>query len=103
MAYGPFALGTLAPGAVEEVSPRVLREQLAGLIAPANMPKGDRAAFKPSEPQAAKRGARTRTKAPAEPAPPKVYKTGWARPKKRAGPAAKTRPSSAGPSPRRPG
>jgi 23S rRNA pseudouridine2605 synthase len=94
VAYGPFALGTLAPGAVEEVGPRVLREQLAGLIAPANMPKGDRAAFKPSEPLAPKRGARTKAKAPAEPAAPKVYKAGWARPKKRAASPAKPRPSS---------
>jgi 23S rRNA pseudouridine2605 synthase len=94
VAYGPFALGTLAPGAVEEIGPRVLREQLAGLIAPANMPKGDRAAFKPPEPLAPKRGARTKTKAPAEPAPPKVYKAGWARPKKRAPAAAKARPAS---------
>jgi 23S rRNA pseudouridine2605 synthase len=94
VAYGPFALGTLAPGSVEEVGPRVLREQLAGLIAPANMPKGDRAAFKPPEPQAPKRSARTKAKAPAEPAPPKVYKAGWARPKKRARSPAKARPSS---------
>ena len=94
VAYGPFALGTLAPGAVEEIGPRVLREQLAGLIAPANMPKGDRAAFKPPEPQAPKRGARTKTKAPAEPGPPKVYKAGWARPKKRVSTPAKARPSS---------
>ena len=42
LAYGPFALGTLGTGEVEEVGPRVLREQLAGLIAPENMPKGDR-------------------------------------------------------------
>jgi 23S rRNA pseudouridine2605 synthase len=32
--YGPFRLGDLAPGAVEEVRPRVLRDQL-GLAAPA--------------------------------------------------------------------
>ena len=29
LAYGPFALGTLEPGVVEEVGPRVIREQLA--------------------------------------------------------------------------
>ena len=42
LAYGPFALGTLAPGEVEEVGPRVLREQLDGLIAPERLPRGDR-------------------------------------------------------------
>ncbi len=84
IAYGPFALGTLDPGGVEEVGPRVLREQLAGLIAPANMPKGDRAAFRPSVALAPVRGARskTKTKSATESAPPKVYKAGWARPKK---------------------
>ena len=30
IAYGPFQLGTLAPGAVEEISGKVLREQLGG-------------------------------------------------------------------------
>ena len=95
VAYGPFALGTLEPGAVEEVGPRVLREQLAGIIAAANMPKGDRAAYKPAAVVAPSRGARskTRTKAPAEPAPPKVYKAGWARPKKRPKAVAKPRPA----------
>jgi 23S rRNA pseudouridine2605 synthase len=42
LAYGPFALGTLPVGAVEEVGPRVIRELLAGFIAPENMPRGDR-------------------------------------------------------------
>src|ERR1019366_2504597 len=46
LAYGPFALGTLEIGAVEEVGPRVIREQLAGLVAPQNMPTGDRPLFK---------------------------------------------------------
>ncbi len=32
VSYGPFQLGTLEPGAVEEVKPRVLREQLGGLF-----------------------------------------------------------------------
>ena len=107
VAYGPFALGTLEPGSVEEVGPRVLREQLAGIIAPANMPKGDRAAFKAPAAVAPSRGARSRVKAkaPPEPAAPKVYKAGWARPKKRPQPAAKPRASSArGPkTPPRPG
>jgi 23S rRNA pseudouridine2605 synthase len=45
LAYGPFALGTLAVGEIEEVGPRVIREQLADHIAPENMPKGDRPQF----------------------------------------------------------
>jgi len=45
LAYGPFALGTLLPGEIEEVGPRVIREQLANLIPPENLPKGDRPQF----------------------------------------------------------
>jgi 23S rRNA pseudouridine2605 synthase len=45
LAYGPFALGTLNPGEIEEVGPRVIREQLAEHIAPANLPTGDRVQF----------------------------------------------------------
>ena len=44
LAYGPFALGTLELGQVEEVGPRVIREQLAEHVAPENLPTGDRAA-----------------------------------------------------------
>ncbi|MGE5502205.1 MAG: pseudouridine synthase [Ignavibacteriales bacterium] len=46
LSYGPFALGTLAPGEVEEVGPRVIREQLAQYIAPQNLPKGDAVQWK---------------------------------------------------------
>ena len=104
VAYGPFALGTLEPGAVEEVGPSVLREQLAGMIAHTNMPKGDRTAFRASVAQAPARGARSKTKAKpaAESAPPKVYKAGWARPKKRTQPAS-AKPRGANPgAPKRP-
>jgi 23S rRNA pseudouridine2605 synthase len=45
LAYGPFALGTLAIGEIEEVGPRVIREQLADHIAAENLPKGDRPQF----------------------------------------------------------
>jgi 23S rRNA pseudouridine2605 synthase len=88
VAYGPFALGTLEPGAVEEVGPRVIREQLAGIVAPANMPTGERAAFRVlATPSAVRRSpakpAHPVTKAKA----PIAYKTGWAKPKKRTGPA----------------
>jgi 23S rRNA pseudouridine2605 synthase len=80
LAYGPFALGTLEGGAVEEVGPRVIREQLAGLVAPQNMPLGDRPLFKAS----AGLGRRAPAPKPAGEPPPKItYKTGWARPKKR--------------------
>jgi 23S rRNA pseudouridine2605 synthase len=44
LAYGPFLLGTLAQGEVEEVGPRVIREQLAQFIAPENLPSGVRTA-----------------------------------------------------------
>jgi 23S rRNA pseudouridine2605 synthase len=97
LAYGPFALGTLAVGSAEEVGPRVIRELLSDHIAPENLPKGDRtqmAPLQPLSPDGGKRAAarrdpklnRERKAAPtavaAEPAKP-VYKAGWAKPKKR--------------------
>jgi 23S rRNA pseudouridine2605 synthase len=45
LSYGPFALGTLLPGQVEEVGPRVIRELLEGIIPPENMPAGDKPRF----------------------------------------------------------
>lgn len=85
LSYGPFALGTLAPGMVEEVGPRVIREQLAHLIAPDNLPKGERAQFKPAKREASERrsarpGPSASAAGAAEPAK-KVYKSGWAKPK----------------------
>ena len=44
LAYGPFQLGTLAQGEVEEVGPRVIREQLAEFIPAENLPTGARTA-----------------------------------------------------------
>lgn len=41
LAYGPFQLGTLPVGAVEEVGPRVIREMLAQYIRPENLPTGN--------------------------------------------------------------
>jgi 23S rRNA pseudouridine2605 synthase len=38
LAYGPFSLGDLALGAVEEVGPRVVRELLGDKILPRNLP-----------------------------------------------------------------
>lgn len=100
LSYGPFALGTLESGQIEEVGPRVIREQLAEHIEPANLPKGDRPQFvaKPmaktrrAPTEAARRGA-----GPAGPrgagdesqAPKKVYKAGWAKAKAPKGPPPK--------------
>jgi 23S rRNA pseudouridine2605 synthase len=88
MSYGPFALGTLPIGQIEEVGPRVIREQLVEHIAPENLPTGDRPSFKPPKaPPGAhavhdgtgRRGAGARPAA--EPKPKASYKEGWARPK----------------------
>lgn len=97
LAYGPFALGTLEAGSVEEVGPRVIREQLAQHIAPQNLPKGDRPQF--SGVSAAPRSAREPGDAPrrrgapsaksrpdaaqGEPRKKTEYKAGWAKPKGR--------------------
>jgi 23S rRNA pseudouridine2605 synthase len=99
LAYGPFALGTLAVGSAEEVGPRVIRELLSDHIAPENMPKGDRTVMTPlaaASPDGGRRAAarrdpklnRERKAASAAPTPAAesakpVYKTGWAKPKKR--------------------
>ena len=94
LAYGPFALGTLAEGEVEEVGPRVIREQLAEHIEPENLPQGDRPQWR--APRSANSGQRRAsagaptsgpfgTQAPeVEEARTKgkpVYKAGWAKPK----------------------
>ncbi len=87
LAYGPFALGALELGAVEEVGPRVIREQLAGLVAPENMPQTDRPLFRASPHGGGRRVATgkalaaERIAAGEPPPPPKTYKPGWARPK----------------------
>jgi 23S rRNA pseudouridine2605 synthase len=100
LAYGPFALGTLDVGQVEEIGPRVIREQLAEFIAAENLPKGDR---RPGPAMASAPGPGRRAssnthagdgpKAPrAKPAEPVVekleYKPGWAKPKSKASPHA---------------
>lgn len=41
LAYGPFQLGTLPTGSVEEVGPRVIRELLAQHIRTENLPQGN--------------------------------------------------------------
>ncbi len=81
LAYGPFALGTLGVGEVEEVGPRVIREQLAAFIAPESLPRGARASVgvirtvegapprRPSQPgpAPARAGRRRRPRAPRRP------------------------------------
>ena len=121
LSYGPFALGTLAQGEVEEVGPRVIRELLAGVIAPQNMPKGDKPLFKgvskasPSGGDEAGDGGshphRRERKPPrskasdGEPPVKKTYKAGWAKPKAkkpyRGPPKAKAGPAVEAP-PKRP-
>ncbi len=103
LAYGPFALATLPLGAVEEVGPRVIREQLAGLIAPEDMPTGERALTALT----AAPGRRPTAQRPAPghdgvPRAKTVYKPGWAKPAKRVshpGQAKAVRRRPAGPAP----
>ncbi|MGI9168809.1 MAG: pseudouridine synthase [Caulobacteraceae bacterium] len=96
VAYGPSALGGLGAGAVEEVDPRTIRQQIGAMIAPANLPSGEGARFKPAEPEAARRRSTARPAPQADGADRpatvrKAYKPGWARPKPRAGIAVPTR------------
>ena len=119
LSYGPFVLGTLMPGDVEEVGPRVIREQLAEHIAPANLPKGDRPLWKKPAAVAAgpRRGAveidrggkpagragkpaRRLRKAPiGEPSAKIEYKAGWAKPKRKPAITPKAPGSKRGPGP----
>jgi 23S rRNA pseudouridine2605 synthase len=93
LSYGPFLLGTLAQGQVEEIGPRVIREQLAGFIAPENMPKGDRVPAGPSSAihkrpsgQGAMRRAPLADGTSGDALKPAklVRKPGWAKPKPKA-------------------
>ncbi|WP_376788198.1 pseudouridine synthase [Phenylobacterium montanum] len=95
LSYGPFQLGTLEAGEVEEVGPRVIREQLAAHIDPASLPSADRRIAPPARAAVAERPAagdgqrRGGGQAKARPAPERPakakteYKPGWAKPKKR--------------------
>jgi len=110
IAYGPFALTTLESGQVEEVGPRVIREQLAQYVRPENLPTGDTVP-KPLKPAvkaeggAQRRGIGPKARGPggkgktAEPEAPKVYKAGWAKPKPKArvGPGRPKRKPGKGP------
>jgi 23S rRNA pseudouridine2605 synthase len=79
LAYGPFSLGTLESGAVEEVGPRVIRELLADRIAPENLPRGDRPPPAPAARPGRRPGAAESprrgppAKPPAEPARRRAY------------------------------
>jgi 23S rRNA pseudouridine2605 synthase len=101
LAYGPFALGTLAAGQIEEVGPRVIRELLDGVVPPENMPTGDRPKFggianaikapgTEGGGDLQRRGVPRADRAVVADAPEKpekpVYKEGWARPKKKVSP-----------------
>lgn len=101
LSYGPFALGTLEAGQIEEVGPRVIRELMEGIVPPENMPTGDRPKFggvanAAKAPGTAgggdlqRRGAPRADRAvvldkPEKPEKP-VYKAGWAKPKKKVSP-----------------
>jgi 23S rRNA pseudouridine2605 synthase len=105
LSYGPFQLGTLAAGEVEEVGPRVIREQLGEFISSQNLPSGSSVPAPLSIKSRAGGGAKPaggarRSGGAAgadEPSKP-TYKPGWAKPKKRAvRPNPKPRRDSLGP------
>ncbi|PZQ49836.1 MAG: pseudouridine synthase [Rhodovulum sulfidophilum] len=89
LSYGPFQLGDLAPGAVEEVRPKILRDQLgvategSGRSVPGDWPGS--AAGKPARPGAADAKGRP-------------GRTGPAGAAKDRGPARSGRPPAGGPS-----
>lgn len=56
LSYGPFQLGTLAEGEVAEIGPRVIREQLSGMIHPESLPQGDDVEALPSASKKARAG-----------------------------------------------
>ncbi len=104
LSYGPFQLGTLAVGEVEEVGPRVVREQLAAYIAPGSLPSGSRTTPTPARAEGGfRRGtagaAKKAADSTAEPRPKTEYKPGWAKPKKRVSHAPSKRPKTVRPSP----
>ena len=88
LSYGPFQLGVLGVGQVEEIGPRVIREQLEGLIAPENMPQGDKVTpiHQPGvKPRRAQTSADEADALVPPPPPAKLKrKAGWAKPKPKA-------------------
>ena len=111
MSYGPFALGPLEAGQIEEVGPRVIRELMEGIVSEENMPTGDRPKFSgiaaavkapgtPGGGDLQRRGAPRADRAVVIDAPEKsekpVYKAGWAKPKKKVSPHAPGKGASKG-------
>jgi 23S rRNA pseudouridine2605 synthase len=112
MSYGPFALGPLEAGQIEEVGPRVIRELMEGIVSEENMPTGDRPKFggiasavkapgTPGGGDLQRRGVPRadrvviKSDAPEKPEKP-VYKAGWAKPKKKVSPHAPAKGASKG-------
>ena len=91
LAYGPLALGTLGDGELEEVGPRVVREQFAEYIDAENLPTGERPKYR-SPRKSASRRAQDEAKTATELAPVRTpkekpeYKAGWAKPKRKLNP-----------------
>jgi 23S rRNA pseudouridine2605 synthase len=75
--YGPFELGRLKPGEAEEVAPRIVRDRLGPLLAASAVPQGEEAP----------RVTPVKKAVPKVERPKVEYQPGWARPKKRVGPA----------------
>lgn len=111
MSYGPFALGPLEAGQIEEVGPRVIRELMEGIVSEENMPTGDRPKFNgiasavkapgtPGGGDLQRRGVPRADRAVVIDAPQKsekpVYKAGWAKPKKKVSPHAPAKGASKG-------
>ncbi|MFN3577423.1 MAG: pseudouridine synthase [Tabrizicola sp.] len=81
ISYGPFRLNDLQPGEVEEVRPRILRDQLGlGEIGAPARPAGKAAARTPAKP-APKPSARPAAKPARSPSPDAPAKPGKPRPK----------------------
>ena len=98
LAYGPFALGPLGVGEVEEVGPRVIREQLAEYIEPENLPTGDRPQYRTRSRTSRRPSEATEVVPVLAPRPEKMaYKPGWAKPKPKARPPAPVKTKPAGP------
>lgn len=112
LSYGPFALGALEAGQIEEIGPRVIRELMEGIVSPENMPTGDRPKFggianAVKAPGTAGGGDLQRRGVPRadrdiikpdapEKAEKPVYKAGWAKPKKKVSPHASAKGASKG-------
>ncbi len=57
LSYGPFSLGDLGVGEVEEVGPRVIRELLEGIVPPGAMPTGNAVQFRGAPGQGRRRAS----------------------------------------------